>query len=169
MAAWTAKFLLPIRHSFSQSKKLFHGKIGPLKTWVHSFEPKLQNRASKFEHKINIQREYVQGCCLSGSRNLRSIFGVSALLGAVYSLPRFSYAMDGLDIFANDNHLESFDASEGEDDRHKLWLLMRKLWLPLFFIFTVLMNWDSPFAVSTRILLFPPQHQTKPFIDLSFC
>ncbi|XP_039045814.1 uncharacterized protein LOC120185746 [Hibiscus syriacus] len=153
MAAWTAKFLLPIRHSLSQSQKLFHGKIGPLKTWVHSFEPKLQNRASKFEYKINIQREYVQGCCLSGSRSMRSIFGVSVLFGAVYCWPRFSYAMDGLDIFADYNHLESFDASEGEDDRQTL-VVDEELWLPLFFIFTVLMNWDSPFAVSTRILLF---------------
>ncbi|XP_039026005.1 uncharacterized protein LOC120159481 [Hibiscus syriacus] len=85
---------------------------------------------------------------------MRSIFGASVLFGAVYCWPRFSYALDGLDIFADDNHLETFDASEGKDDRHKLWLLMRKLWLPLFFIFTVLMNWDSPFAVTTRILLF---------------
>ncbi|MBA0628208.1 hypothetical protein Godav_022973 [Gossypium davidsonii] len=85
---------------------------------------------------------------------MRSIFGASVMFGAVYCWSHISHAMDGLDIFADDNHLESFDASEGEDDRHKLWLLMRKLWLPLFFVFTVLVNWDNPFAVITRILLF---------------
>lgn len=85
---------------------------------------------------------------------MRSIFGASVMLGAVYCWSHISHAMDGLDIFSDDNHLESFDASEGEDDRHKLWLLMRKLWLPLFFVFTVLVNWDNPFAVITRILLF---------------
>ncbi|KAK8332040.1 hypothetical protein V6Z12_A10G114200 [Gossypium hirsutum] len=81
--AWTAKFLVPFRQSFSQSRHLFNGKIRPLKTWVHIFEPKLQSRASKFEYMLNIQRKYVQDCCFSG-----------------------------LDIFSDDNHLESFDASE---------------------------------------------------------
>ncbi|KAK8556890.1 hypothetical protein V6N13_064879 [Hibiscus sabdariffa] len=139
--AWAAKFLLPIRQSFSQSRQLLvHGKIGPLKTWV---EPRLQNRASKLEYKLNVQRKYVQGFCLAGNRNMRSVFGVSVLFGAIYCWPRFSYAMD-----------DSCDASEGEDDRHKLWLLMRKLWLPLVFVFTVLVNWDSPFAVTIRIILF---------------
>ncbi|KAL1077440.1 hypothetical protein V6Z11_D10G095300 [Gossypium hirsutum] len=152
--AWTAKFLLPFRQSFSQSRNLFHGKIRPLKTWVHIFETKLQSRASKFEYMLSIQRKYVQDCCFSGSRHMRSIFDASVMFGAVYCWSHISHAMDGLDIFADDNHLESFDASEGEDDRHKLWLLMRKLWLPLFFIFTVLVNWDNPFAVITRILLF---------------
>ncbi|XP_052477696.1 uncharacterized protein LOC105778167 [Gossypium raimondii] len=152
--AWTAKFLLPFRQSFSQSRNLFHGKIRPLKTWVHIFETKLQSRASKFEYMLSIQRKYVQDCCFSGNRHMRSIFGASVMFGAVYCWSHISHAMDGLDIFADDNHLESFDASEGEDDRHKLWLLMRKLWLPLFFVFTVLVNWDNPFAVITRILLF---------------
>lgn len=54
----------------------------------------------------------------------------------------------------DDYHLESFDASEGEDDRQKLWLLMRKMWLPVFFVFTVLGNWDNPFSIAIRILLF---------------
>ncbi|XP_022750565.1 uncharacterized protein LOC111299571 isoform X2 [Durio zibethinus] len=152
--AWTAKFLLPIRQSFSQSRQLFHGIIGPLKTWVQSIEPKLQKRASKFEYKLNIQRKYVQDFCLSGSRNVRSIFGVPVVVGAVYCWPRFTHAMDGLDIFVDDYNLESLDASEEVDDRHKLWLLMRKLWLPVFFLFTVLVNWDNPFAVATRILVF---------------
>ncbi|KAL4387130.1 hypothetical protein GQ457_09G009230 [Hibiscus cannabinus] len=150
--AWAAKFLLPIRHSFSQSRQLLvHGKIGPLKTWV---EPRLQNRASKFEYKLNVQRKYVQGFCLAGNRNMRNIFGVSVLFGAIYCWPRFSYAMDALDIFADGKHLDSCGTSEGEDDRHKLWLLMRKLWLPLVFVFTVLVNWDSPFSVTIRIILF---------------
>ena len=60
----------------------------------------------------------------------------------------------GLDIYVDDYHMESFDASEGEDDRHKLWMLMTKLWLPVLFVFTALVNWDNPFAVATRILLF---------------
>ncbi|KAK8332038.1 hypothetical protein V6Z11_A10G115100 [Gossypium hirsutum] len=118
--AWTAKFLVPFRQSFSQSRHLFNGKIRPLKTWVHIFEPKLQSRASKFEYMLNIQRKYVQDCCFSGSRHMRSIFGASVMLGAVYCWSHISHAMDGLDIFSDDNHLESFDASEGEDDRHKL-------------------------------------------------
>nr|KJB70902.1 hypothetical protein B456_011G095100 [Gossypium raimondii] len=118
--AWTAKFLLPFRQSFSQSRNLFHGKIRPLKTWVHIFETKLQSRASKFEYMLSIQRKYVQDCCFSGNRHMRSIFGASVMFGAVYCWSHISHAMDGLDIFADDNHLESFDASEGEDDRHKL-------------------------------------------------
>ncbi|XP_021299165.1 uncharacterized protein LOC110427861 [Herrania umbratica] len=152
--AWTAKFLLPIRQSISQSRKLFHGKFGPLRTWAESMEPTLQNRASKFEHKLNIYRKYVQDFCLSGNRNARSIFGVSVVFGVVYCWSRFTYAMDGLDILVDDYHIESFDASEGEDDRHKLWMLMKKLWLPVFFIFTILVNWDNPFAVAIRVLLF---------------
>ncbi|KAG4179360.1 hypothetical protein ERO13_A10G102700v2 [Gossypium hirsutum] len=110
--AWTAKFLVPFRQSFSQSRHLFNGKIRPLKTWVHIFEPKLQSRASKFEYMLNIQRKYVQDCCFSGSRHMRSIFGASVMLGAVYCWSHISHAMDGLDIFSDDNHLESFDASE---------------------------------------------------------
>ncbi|XWS30383.1 hypothetical protein CRYUN_Cryun24cG0112700 [Craigia yunnanensis] len=152
--AWTAKFLLPIRQSFSQSRQLFHGKIGPLRRWAESIEPKLQNRASNFDYKLNIQRKYVGDFCFLGSRNTKSIFGVSVVFGAVYCWPRFTYAMDGLDIYVDDYHIESFDASEGEDDQHKLWMLMRKLWLPVLFVFTVLVNWDNPFAVATRILLF---------------
>ncbi|XVF16369.1 hypothetical protein REPUB_Repub10bG0025400 [Reevesia pubescens] len=152
--ALTAKFLLPIRQSFSQSRQLFQGKIGHLETWAENIELKLQKKASKFEYKLNIQRKYVQGFCFSGSRNTKAVFGVSVVFGAVYCWPRFTYAMDGLDIFVDDYHNESSDASEGEDDRHKLWILMRKLWLPVFFVFTVLVNWDNPFTVATRILLF---------------
>ncbi|XVF58024.1 hypothetical protein PTKIN_Ptkin07bG0029100 [Pterospermum kingtungense] len=85
---------------------------------------------------------------------MRSIFGVPLVFGAVYCWPRFTCAMDGLDILVDDYRLDSFDASEGEDDRRKLWLLMRKLWLPVFFVFTVFANWDNPFAVAIRILLF---------------
>ncbi|XVE67887.1 hypothetical protein DITRI_Ditri09bG0023900 [Diplodiscus trichospermus] len=152
--AWAAKFLLPIRRSFSQSRQLFNGKIGPLRRWAESVEPKIQNRVSKFEYMQNIQGKYVRDFCLSGSRNTRSIFGVSVVFGAVYYWPRFTYAMDGLDIYVDDYHMESFDASEGEDDRYKLWMLMKKLWLPVFLIFIVLVNWDNPLAVATRVLFF---------------
>ncbi|MFQ6641213.1 hypothetical protein Gotur_016058, partial [Gossypium turneri] len=50
--------------SFSEQRRLsgetciaVHGKIRPLKTWVHIFEPKLQSRASKFEYMLNKQKE----------------------------------------------------------------------------------------------------------------
>ncbi|OMO69388.1 hypothetical protein COLO4_29084 [Corchorus olitorius] len=161
MLAWkTVKFLLPIRQPVSQSRQLFQGNFGPLRRWAEHVKPTLQNKASVLEYKVNIRRKYVQEFCLSGIRNKRSIFGVSVAFGAIYCFPHCVYAMDGLDMLVDNSRMESFDALEGEDDRLKLWMLVRKLWLPVFFVFTVFMNLDNPFTVAIRILLF--LFSTKP-------
>ncbi|KAK6256433.1 hypothetical protein SCA6_017738, partial [Theobroma cacao] len=175
--AWAAKFLLPIRQSISQSRQLFHGKFGPLRTWAESMEPTRQNRVSKFEYKLNIHRKYVQDFCLPG-KNCFLSFGTEfsptmnkevempeaflvyqlylelSTVGHVLHMRWMVSQLSGLDILVDDYHIESFDASEGEDDRHKLWMLMKKLWLPVFFVFTILVNWDNPSAVAIRVLLF---------------
>lgn len=56
----------------------------------------------------------------------------------------------GQDILVDDR--EFFDDTERNPP--VLWIFVRKLWLPAFFLLTVLMNWDHPIILMTKVALF---------------
>lgn len=54
----------------------------------------------------------------------------------------------------NDEQAKMLDDSRLEDSPKAFWTLARKLWLPIFFLVTVLLNWDHPIELAMRSILF---------------
>ncbi|KAJ9135341.1 hypothetical protein P3X46_032535 [Hevea brasiliensis] len=151
--AYAGKFLSPIRQSLSSiasfycsslisRRKPFYGK-----SWMKQLKPTVQNPCSKFQCKMNIHTQYVRNVYLSGS-----ILGVSFMIGSIGFSHQVVYAMDGQDILVDDR--EFLDASDTERNPPMLWIFVRKLWLPAFFFLTVLVNWDHPIILLTKVALF---------------
>lgn len=112
---------------------------------MKQLQPTVQNRCSKFQCKMNTHKQYVRNVHLSGS-----ILGVSFMIGSLCFSHQVVYAMDGQDILVDDR--EFFDDTERNPP--VLWIFVRKLWLPAFFLLTVLMNWDHPIILMTKVALF---------------
>ncbi|KAF8378258.1 hypothetical protein HHK36_029597 [Tetracentron sinense] len=164
--AYAGRFLHPIRASLSavsspysymsHSRNQFYGKYEQLRSWVKGLEPVLLDRASRFQYKLYIQRKHMRNPCFSGSKlSVGSIFGVSVVYGMVNLWPRVAYAMDGTDILVGEQHEDLLGASDLlEDDPCTIWALARKFWLPTFLVLTVLVGWDHPITLVTKVILF---------------
>lgn len=60
---------------------------------------------------------------------------------------------DVQDVLLDDYRVELSDGSNGQEDPFAFWTFIRKFWLPAFFILTVLINWEHPFLLGTKIFL----------------
>lgn len=159
---YAGKILNPIKYSLavtissksvSRSAQLYYAKFEPSETWRSSLEPLLRQRFSSFQLKFDAQRRYIQNCSLSGGKRIASVFGASVIFGLVCFRPHFAYAMDGHDVLVDDYHEELSGASSVEKSSLAFWASVRKFWLPAIFLLTVLINWDHPFALATKIIV----------------
>ncbi|KAH7577327.1 hypothetical protein JRO89_XS01G0236500 [Xanthoceras sorbifolium] len=160
--AYAGKIFNPIRHSLaltitsksiSHSSQLYYANFEPMKTWRSSLELLLRQRFSSFQLKYNSPKRYIQKFSLSGRKSIASIFGASVLIGSVRFQPHFAYAMDGHDILFGDYHGELSVASSVEESSLAFWALVRKFWLPAFFLVTVLINLDHPIMLAMKIIV----------------
>ncbi|KAL5864310.1 hypothetical protein ACOSQ3_001824 [Xanthoceras sorbifolium] len=160
--AYAGKIFNPIRHSLaltitsksiSHSSQLYYANFEPMKTWRSSLELLLRQRFSSFQLKYNSQKRYIQKFSLSGRKSIASIFGASVIIGSVRFQPHFAYAMDGHDILFGDYHGELSVASSVEESSLAFWALVRKFWLPAFFLVTVLINLDHPIMLAMKIIV----------------
>lgn len=65
----------------------------------------------------------------------------------------------GQDILVDDRDFSGGSSNVGKDFP-LIWIYVRKLWLPAFFFLTVLVNWDHPIILMTKVVLF--LFSTKP-------
>uniref|UniRef100_A0A5B6YP04 Uncharacterized protein n=1 Tax=Davidia involucrata TaxID=16924 RepID=A0A5B6YP04_DAVIN len=166
----SGRFLQSIRASLtvipplSHSRITLYGKFEPLKTWIKGIEPAVHNRASNFHWKLYILRNRMQNFCKSGHKfSVASMFGASVVFGSISHWPRVAYAMDGLDILVDDHHVDLLGASDSEENPHIFLAFARKLWLPVFLFLTVLMNWDHPIVLATKVILILLSTKPSPF------
>ncbi|KAK4366583.1 hypothetical protein RND71_014463 [Anisodus tanguticus] len=59
----------------------------------------------------------------------------------------------GFDSLLGDHHLGLFIDSESEEDRTSLLMSLRKLVVPFLLVIIVLMNWDHPILIATKVTL----------------
>ncbi|CAK9161775.1 unnamed protein product [Ilex paraguariensis] len=176
--ALTARILLPIRSSFSSiaspysllyhSRLPFYGRLEPLKTWIKFLEPVLRTRAptSHWIRRLYLPTFQYRRPNLYNSGlefGMRTIFGVSFLVGSISLWPRVAYAMDGFDIWG-DNHRDDLLAASGsEEDPHTILTFARKLFVPVFLFATVFMNWGHPIILAAKVILILLGTKPSPF------
>lgn len=147
------KFLRPITQSLpvitsscsplSHSRKSFSAEFQPLKKLIKGIELAFRSRASTVHRGLIAENKYSR---FSGSvLTFGSIFCVSAVIGSKSTWPHVAYSFEGRENLLED--CEFLDASDEEDDTKALWMLARKLWLPVCLFLTVLTNWDHPLAL----------------------
>lgn len=113
----------------------------------------LQNRCLQVQFTLNNQT--IQNFCFPGSKVSRArVVGVSVLLGSMTFWPHVAYAMDGLDLSVDDDYADSLGGSSPEKDVSILLPFARKIWLPVVFVVTVLLNLGHPVALATKAFLF---------------
>lgn len=60
----------------------------------------------------------------------------------------------GLDILVDDQDFLGGSDVEEEEDSHALWTFVRKFWLPSLFLLTLLVYWDNPILLMTKVIFF---------------
>ncbi|CAI0455147.1 unnamed protein product [Linum tenue] len=138
------KFLNPIkksisllcsRHSspISQSRQLVHREFDSVTTLIKRLRPSLTQH-----NKFLSLRTF--GTLNSAVRRASLAIGIaggaSIVIGSVTFSPAVAYAMDDRDEFA-----------------HAAWMVIRKLWLPVFFVLTIVSNWNHPIVLFTKGVL----------------
>ncbi|CAI0455146.1 unnamed protein product [Linum tenue] len=154
------KFLNPIkksisllcsRHSspISQSRQLVHREFDSVTTLIKRLRPSLTQH-----NKFLSLRTF--GTLNSAVRRASLAIGIaggaSIVIGSVTFSPAVAYAMDGVDILMDDDR-EPFDASDRDEFAHAAWMVIRKLWLPVFFVLTIVSNWNHPIVLFTKGVL----------------
>ncbi|XP_038702872.1 uncharacterized protein LOC119999403 isoform X2 [Tripterygium wilfordii] len=123
------------------------------KAWVKGLIS--SHASSRLQCKLDIQRNWVRNLCFSGSRlNIGSILRVSVIIGSFSFSPQVAYAMDDCGILEDDYRVDLSGASDVEEDQRAIRAFVRKLWLPVLFFFTVLVSWDHPIALASKVILF---------------
>ncbi|KDP45320.1 hypothetical protein JCGZ_09569 [Jatropha curcas] len=156
--AYTGKFLNPIRQSFSSISyfyssssisrtKTFNSKFELVRAWMKQLEPSIQCRCSNFQCKLNLHAQFIRNLYLSGS-----MIGVPFVIGSIGFSTQVAYAMDGQEILVDDR--DFLDSSDRERDSPVAWMFLKKFWLPAFCFLTVLVNWDHPIILITKVALF---------------
>ncbi|XP_050223972.1 uncharacterized protein LOC126673760 [Mercurialis annua] len=132
--------------------RLVNGKYELTRTLIKQLKPTMAMHCpfSKLLHSESI-RNILK---LSGrTLSFRRLLGVSFVIGSVGSYNQVAYAMEGQDILVDDR-----DYSVGLTNVEKycplIWIFVKKLWLPAFFLLTVLTNWNHPIMLLTKALLF---------------
>ncbi|CAL5368217.1 unnamed protein product [Camellia sinensis] len=124
-------------------------------------------------------KQYCHDGILSGRKLVMgSVFGASVVFGSIFLRPRVAYAMDaclseksdivifydvGFDVWGDDHHFDLSNASDAEEDARNFLALARKLLLPVFLFLTVMMNWDHPIILATKIILILVGTKPSPF------
>ncbi|KAJ4729271.1 SWI/SNF complex subunit SWI3C like [Melia azedarach] len=140
--------------SLSPARKLctVYSKFESLKPWRKNMGPLLRTNLSRVPYKLILPRKHIQNFSLSGNKAVGSIFGVSVIFGSICFQPDVAYAMDGQDVLLDDYQIDLVGASAPERDSLAFWMFVRKFWLPAFFLLTVLVNWDHPILLVTKII-----------------
>ena len=74
-----------------------------------------------------------------------------------------NFWMVGLDILTQDD-IDSWNASDVEENQTVLWKIAKKFWLPVFFFITVLSHFDDPLAIIvSKVILFLLSTKPSPF------
>ncbi|TXG54695.1 hypothetical protein EZV62_019951 [Acer yangbiense] len=107
----------------------------------------------KIYPESKIVRQVMFQLLASCGKSIASMFGASVIIGSVSFQPHFAYAMDEHDILLDDYHGELSGASSMEESSLAFGAFVRKFWLPAFFLFTVLINWDHPIMLATKIIV----------------
>eukprot|EP00257_Ricinus_communis_P026708 XP_025014122.1 uncharacterized protein LOC8289814 isoform X2 [Ricinus communis] len=154
--ACSLKFLNPIKLSCTSifRRHPVNGKFELIRTWMKQFEPKRYTLYSKLIHQ-DIPNVHLSGNALS----FGGLLGVSFIIGSLGYYQQVAYAMDGQDILVDDRDFSGGSSNVGKDFP-LIWIYVRKLWLPAFFFLTVLVNWDHPIILMTKVVLF--LFSTKP-------
>lgn len=79
------------------------------------------------------------------------------------SFQDFNFNGTGHDILAGDYHVDSLGVSDLEQGPHTFWMLAKKLWLPLLFFVTVLVNWEHPIKLVIKATIFLLATKPRPF------
>ncbi|KAF8037577.1 hypothetical protein BT93_B0458 [Corymbia citriodora subsp. variegata] len=82
-----------------------------------------------------------------------TFISLSVIFGSVHPWRHFAFSLDGEDTVKNDERVKTWDEPDLEDSPKAFWTLARKLWLPIFFLLTVLLNWDHPIELTLRSIL----------------
>ncbi|XP_048128942.1 uncharacterized protein LOC115751099 isoform X2 [Rhodamnia argentea] len=163
--ALAARFLRPIRASLAASSPsstalsrsnppVRRAKLGILKAWFEGIQPAIRDhQAPQFSCKFCIRTLCARSFGRAGSK-VGTFISTSVIIGSVHPWPHFAFSLDGEDTVKNDEQAKMCDESNLEDSPKAFWTLARKLWLPIFFLITVLLNWDHPIELAMRSLLF---------------
>ncbi|KAM7267513.1 hypothetical protein ACFE04_009679 [Oxalis oulophora] len=107
-----------------------------------------------------------RGTEMIGSKlSITRVLGVSGICGSLFFFwPSILHAMDGSRrrVMLLEGHSSTFDFSEVEE-KHALWVFVRRFKLPVFFFFTVLTYWDHPALLAIKIILFLLTTKPSPF------
>ncbi|CAL5325276.1 unnamed protein product [Camellia sinensis] len=134
---------------------------------------------SQCDEWCSLLKQYCHDGILSGRKLVMgSVFGASVVFGWIFLRPRVAYAMDaclseksdivifydvGFDVWGDDHHFDLSNASDAEEDARNFLALARKLLLPVFLFLTVMMNWDHPIILATKIILILVGTKPSPF------
>ncbi|CAN0904207.1 hypothetical protein LINGRAHAP2_LOCUS22962 [Linum grandiflorum] len=93
-------------------------------------------------------------CSISQFRQLGTVEGIASasfLIASIGRLPAVAHAVHGEEILVDDR--ESFDASDRDEFAHAAWMVIRKLWLPAYFLVTFVWNWHLCISHITKAVL----------------
>ncbi|XP_012081262.1 uncharacterized protein LOC105641318 isoform X3 [Jatropha curcas] len=135
--AYTGKFLNPIRQSFSSISYFYSSSsISRTKT------------CKLFNSKFELVRAWMKQ--LEPSIQCRcSNFQCKLNLHAQFIRNLY---LSGQEILVDDR--DFLDSSDRERDSPVAWMFLKKFWLPAFCFLTVLVNWDHPIILITKVALF---------------
>ncbi|CAN0904209.1 hypothetical protein LINGRAHAP2_LOCUS22962, partial [Linum grandiflorum] len=159
--AQAAKLVNPIRQpmwlfscwkccSISQFRQLVDRGFEPANTLLKRLEPSIAPyRCSEFKSKFISTLETFRS--LKSAGTVEGIASASFLIASIGRLPAVAHAVHGEEILVDDR--ESFDASDRDEFAHAAWMVIRKLWLPAYFLVTFVWNWHLCISHITKAVL----------------
>ncbi|XP_056170134.1 uncharacterized protein LOC115664381 isoform X1 [Syzygium oleosum] len=163
--ALAARFLRPIRASLAASSSsptalsrskppVRRAEFGIARAWFEGIRPAIRDhRVPQFSCGFSIRALCARSFGRAGNK-VGTFISTSVIFGSVHPWPHFAFSLDGEDTVKNDEQAKMLDDSSLEDSPKAFWTLARKLWLPIFFLVTVLLNWDHPIELAMRSILF---------------
>ncbi|XP_012081264.1 uncharacterized protein LOC105641318 isoform X4 [Jatropha curcas] len=132
--AYTGKFLNPIRQSFSSISYFYSSSsISRTKTFNSKFEL-VRAWMKQLEPSIQCRCSNFQCKLNLHAQFIRNLY------------------LSGQEILVDDR--DFLDSSDRERDSPVAWMFLKKFWLPAFCFLTVLVNWDHPIILITKVALF---------------
>ncbi|XP_027158729.1 uncharacterized protein LOC113760095 [Coffea eugenioides] len=177
---YTARFLMQpiLRGSLASVKSpysyLYHpnfpavmrGDHGNLQKWLNAIKAKV-HRTVPSPYWNLIFRKYKHNfgdyCNTGGKFTVRTIFGLSLVVGSISIWPRIAYCTDGFEFSVDDHEFDKLDSSDSDEDRRALLTILRRLMVPVFFLLTVLMNWGHPGVIAAKVTLILYTTKPSPF------
>ncbi|OWM70638.1 uncharacterized protein LOC116213934 [Punica granatum] len=150
VAARLLLLLRPIRASLHSSLSCSKApQFVRVQSWIKGLEAGPLARPAAFGHRFLGRRSFdTRNFCRRGGKvGVGSAFGASVIVGIVTFLPEVTYSFD-------DEHEEWVGASDEEYDQKVFWTFAGKIWLPVIFTLTVLLNLDHPMQLVLKVILF---------------